>query len=129
MQTNISQSDLDNIERTLELEAVRTSKVSDSKNIFKSEAKENAFRLRYGKNIKITISYELNGKKIKEMTLRFQSEQNKVYSLTEYFTEQETTDYVILACRRQSRNFEYKFDRYLDAEVSLADMLSEEVGA
>lgn len=126
MPMNINQSDMDRVESELGLEAVKTSRHPDSANVFKSEAREQAFLQRYGKAIKIIITYEMDGNKIKELTQRFQSANNRVYSITEYFTPTETTDYCILACRRNERNFEYKYDRFLDAEVMLADLLAEE---
>lgn len=131
MPTNINPSDitkeeLENIERDLQISAVRKSAVSDAKDIFKSEAREKAFARRYGKNVRITISYELDGKNIKELTQQFQDDNNRVYSLTEYFTDNQTTDHVILSCRRKERNFEYRFDRFLDAEVSMVDIMVEE---
>lgn len=126
MQTNINQSDIDRVETALEVEAIKTSRIADTKNIFKSEEREKAFKRRYGKDVKITITYEMNGNKLKELTMRFQSVNNKVYSLTEHFTDIETTDYCILCCRRDGRNFEYRFDRFLDAEISLVDMITEE---
>ena len=49
-----------------------------------------------------------------------------ISAITEYFTDIETTDYCVLSCRREGRNFEYRFDRFLDAEVSLIDMIAEE---
>lgn len=134
MQTNISRNkeepitrkDIESIDKELNLKAVRSSAVADSKNIFKSEEREKAFNKRYGKNVRITISYELDGRNIKELTQQFQSEKNIVYSLTEYFTENQTTDYCLLCCRRNGKNYEYKFDRFLDAEVSLVDIMAEE---
>lgn len=126
MQTNINQNDLDRVERELELTAIKTSKIADSKNVFKREERQKALKKRYGKNVLITVTFEMNGNKIKELTQRYQSENNKVYSITEYFTDVETTDYCVLSCRRNGRNFEYKFDRFLDAEVSLIDMIAEE---
>ncbi len=123
---DITKEELASIESNLEISAVRKSAVSDSKNIFKSEEREKAFARRYGKDVRITISYELDGKNIKELTQQFQDAKNRVYALTEYFTENQTTDYVILSCRRNERNFEYKFDRFLDAEVSMVDIMVEE---
>ena len=95
-QNNITKEELKDLERNLEISAVRSSKIADAKNIFKSEGREEAFARRYGKNVRITISYELDGKNIKELTQQFQSPNNKVYALTEYFKENQTTDYVIL---------------------------------
>lgn len=126
MPTNINQNDLKQLEKTLELSAIRTSKVSDAKNIFKSDEREKALFKRYRRKVKITVSYELDGKNIKELTQQFQSENNKVYSLTEYFKPDQTTDYCLLCCRRNEKNYEYKFDRFLDAEVSLIDIMAEE---
>lgn len=126
MKTNINQSEIDSIEQTLSIEAVKTSRIPDTKDIFKSKFREDAIRKRYGKDTKITITYDMNGKKLKELTQRYQSQKNKVYAITEYFTETETTDYCILSCRRSGKNYEYKYDRFLDAEVSLIDMIAEE---
>lgn len=126
MPMNINQSDIDRVERTLEIEALKTSRLPDTKNIFKSEEREKALLRRYGKSVRIAITYEMNGNRIKELTQRYQSSNNRVYAITEYFTETETTNYCILSCRREGRNFEYKFDRFLDAEVSLIDMIAEE---
>lgn len=122
----ITRKDIEALDKTLDLTAVRSSSVADSKNIFKSEERQKAFNKRYGKDARITISYELNGKNLKELTQQFQSANNKVYSLTEYFTENQTTDYCLLCCRRNGKNYEYKFDRFLDAEVSLVDLIAEE---
>lgn len=126
MQTNINRSDMDRIENILKVEALRTSRLPDTKDIFKSKEREKALKRRYGKEVLITITYDMNGKKIKELTQRYQSPNNKVYAITEYFTDVETTDHCILSCRREGRNFEYRFDRFLDAEVSLIDMIAEE---
>lgn len=123
---DITKEELKKIENDLKISAVRKSAVSDSKNIFKSEDREKAFSRRYGKSVRITISYELDGKNIKELTQQFQDSNNRVYALTEYFTPNQTTDHVILSCRRKERNFEYKFDRFLDAEVSMVDIMVEE---
>ena len=124
--SDITKEELQALESNLEISAVRKSAVSDARNIFKSEEREKAFLLRYGKNVRINISYELDGKNIKELTQQFQSPKNRVYSLTEYFTTNQTTDFVILSCRRNERNFEYRFDRFLDAEVSMVDIMAEE---
>lgn len=126
MQMNINQSDIDKIEHGLQLQAIRSSKVPDSKDIFKSKEREKAIKKRYGKDVLITITYELDGKKIKELTQRYQSPKNRVYAITEYFTDAQTTDHCILSCRRNGKNYEYKFDRFLDAEISLIDMIAEE---
>lgn len=126
MPTNINPSDEARVEEALGLTAIKTSKIPDTKNVFKREERQKALSRRYGKNLQITVTYEMNGNKIKELTQRYQSPNNKVYAITEYFTEVETTDYCILSCRREGRNFEYKFDRFLDAEVSLIDMIAEE---
>ncbi len=126
MPTNINQSDKDIIEQSLEISHIRTSKVSDSKNIFNSQEKEKAMKLRYGRDLKITITYEMDGKLLKELTIRYQSANNKVYSITEYFTPTQTTDYCILCCRRNEKNYEYRYDRFLDAEVTMIDIIAEE---
>lgn len=117
---------MDKVEKALGLSAVKTSKIPDAKNIFKREDKQNALMRRYGRELLVTVSYEMNGSKIKELTQQYQSANNKVYSITEYFKDDETTDFCILSCRRNGRNFEYRFERFIDAEVSMIDIIAEE---
>ena len=125
MQMNINLNDIKRIDEMLEVSSIRNSKIADSKNVFKSEGREAAILRRYGKRVRITITYDMNGNKLKELTQRYQDDNNKVYSITEYFTENEDTDYCVLSCRRNEKNFEYRFNRFLDAEVTLIDMIAE----
>jgi hypothetical protein len=108
-------------------QAVRTSLIPDARNILKSEYKEEAFLRRYGKKVKLVCSYELNpdGRTFKEVTCVFETEKRQHYSLTEYLAN-DVTDYVLLCYRRNGRNIENKFNRYIDAEITLADLISEE---
>ncbi len=107
------------------LTSLRTSKYPDTKNIFKSDEKEKAFKKRYGKNVKITITYEMDGNLIKEYTLRFQSEKGNHYVITEYL-KNDVTDYVLFGYHYNGKVIENKYNRFIDAEIALSDKLAEE---
>jgi len=109
----------------VKLTALRTSKIPDIKNAFKHEEKEKAFELRYGKKVKITVTYEMDGPLIKEYTLRFQSEKNNHYVITEYL-KNDITDYVLFGYNNNGRVIENKYNRFVDAEIALSDILAEE---
>lgn len=136
MPMSINQNSIEEIakeaEDMLRLEALKTSKHPDSRNIFKHEEKEKAFFKRYGKKVLITVTYEgLEGQKLdsfdhlKEYTLRFQSPKNNHYAITEYLKNGDT-EQVILSYRKNGRNIENSFKRHIDAEVTLADLLGDE---
>jgi hypothetical protein len=100
--------------------------VANSKPIVNCLSKEQGFKARYGKDVLITGTYELNANgTYKEVTLRIQSAKGKHYVITEYFQNNDT-DYVLLCYQHEYRNIETRFDRYLDAEVTIADLISEE---
>jgi hypothetical protein len=120
MPTNTS---LDSIEGQPERVA---SAVANSKPIVNCLTKEQAFKARYGKDIHITGTYELNSDgTYKEVTLRIQSAKGNNYVITEYFLNNDT-DYVLLCRQHENRNIETRFGRYLDAEVTIADLIAEE---
>lgn len=112
----------------LSMSALKTSKLPDQKDIFKREDKEKAFYDRYGKRVRCIVTYDLNddGRTLKEYTIIFESQKQRHYSLTEYL-QNDVTDYVLLCYRKNGRNFESKFTRFIDAEVTLADLIAQEV--
>lgn len=119
MQTNTS---LDSVEG--QPETLGT--VANSKPIVNCSSKEQGFKSRYGKDVLITGTYEMNDDgTYKEVTLRIQSPKGKHYVITEYFRNN-GTDYVLLCRQHENRNIETRFDRYLDAEVTISDLISEE---
>lgn len=107
-------------------ERKRRSAVADSKEIVSCDAQEKAIKKRYGKEVKITGTYEMNpDATYKEVTLRVQSPKNNHYVITEHFRGN-NTDYVMLYRNIGDKTVVNKFDRYLDAEVTLADLIAEE---
>ena len=85
------------------------------------EAREQAFEKRYGKKVRIKAEYTLDGKQLKDYTLLYTSPKNKSYRIKEYL-KNDITDYVIFS--KQDR--QWKFDRFLDAEISLVDCIADE---
>lgn len=132
MSTNISQNDLSvEAEKILKLSALKSSAKPDVKNVFKHEEKEKAFKKRYGKDVSIIVTYDHPDSELKsfdflsEYTLRFETPKGGHYAVTEYLDHGATRD-VILSYRKNGRNFENHFNRFVDAEVTLADLISEE---
>jgi len=122
MKKNINQA-LDSAEIELQRNALVRSKVYDKDDRFNKEILKESFFKRYGKEVDVQVTYEMDGPQIKEYSIEFIT--NKFYSLTEQL-ENGLTKKVILAYRKDGRDFKHEFDRYLDAEVTLADKISEE---
>lgn len=104
-----------------------TSAVADGKTFYQAKAKADAFEKRYGKSVLCTATVELypsGGPK--ECTLRIQSVKNHKYVIVEYINEDGNTDRALLCYTAGPRNIETTFNRYLDAEVTLADLIAEE---
>jgi len=102
----------------------------DDKDIFKSKDKEEAFEKRYGKKVSIDAFYDVENEPIKSFDelkayrLKFRSGNNE-YEIDEHL-KGGATDYVILRYNKNGKKIENRFNRFLDAEVSLADKISEE---
>jgi hypothetical protein len=96
---------------------------------YNDPAREQSFKGAYGLDAHITATNvnDQDGNWI-EVTLRFQTKKNKVYVLTEYFKDGDdnSTDFVLLSYTKFNKKFERKFDRFVDAEVVLADLIQEE---
>ena len=90
-----------------------------------AEIKEQGFEKRYGKKVKISGEITINDKKeLEAYNLCFQTPQN-TYSLKEQLKEG-LTEFVLFQYKKDDRDFNHRYSRFLDAEVSLADKISEE---
>lgn len=136
MQKNISQSNIDEVQKEaediLKIEALKVSKHPDAKDMFRHEDKEKGFKKRYGKEVRIAVTYEgINGadiksfNELKEYTLRFESQKRNHYAITEVMLDGDTSE-VWLSYRKDGRNITNRFNRFVDAEITLADLISEE---
>lgn len=136
MQKNISQNDINTVrieaENILNIKALRTSKYPDSKNVFKHEEKEIAFKKRYGKAVSITVTYEgKDGSDIKsfddliEYTIRFETSSREHYAITEIMDNGQTKE-ILFSYRKNGKNYINSYKRYIDAEITLVDFISEE---
>lgn len=125
MNTNQFKKEKKREEDIMSLEVLRTSKRPDTKNSFQHKEKEKAFKMRYGKDINTSFTYDLdNSNQLTEYTMRAESNGNH-YSITEYMING-ATDYVIIAYHDNGKVIENRFDRYVDAEIKLADLISQE---
>jgi hypothetical protein len=91
----------------------------------KDEYKTQALFKRYCNN-KDFVCYSYKEKypdgNFKLASVKVVSKYNKEYTITEYFKDN-LTDYVIFA----KEDKEYRFNNYIEAEISLVDALSAEV--
>lgn len=95
--------------------------------MYRDENREKAFKKRYGKNVHVFMTFTMNpDSTYKEVTLQFETPAGRHYSLQEFFKDN-GTDYVVLSYIRDKRNLQYRYTRFLDAEVNLADLLAEEL--
>lgn len=136
MQKNISQNSLDEVQKEaediLKIKALKVSKHPDSRDLFRHAEKENGFNKRYGKKVRIAVTYEgIEGAELKsfndlkEYTLRFESQNRHHYAITEVLKDGGTSE-VWLSYRKDGRNITSRFNRFVDAEITLADLISEE---
>ncbi|KYK25695.1 hypothetical protein AYK26_07705 [Euryarchaeota archaeon SM23-78] len=92
----------------------------------RDEIKEKAYKKRYNRDVKIFI---LNGKTEQGQhyyTLYFNTPKGTEMTLTEFYKPDFTTDYVDLSYNYKDRNIINRFKRFIDAEITLADLVSEE---
>lgn len=110
-----------------ELTDPNQSVIADGKTYYQAKAKADAFALRYGKPIlcMATVEYYPNGSP-KECTLRVQSAKNKKYLFIETLKEDGNADHVVLCYTIGDRNIETTFNTFLEAEVTLADLIAGE---
>lgn len=102
------------------------SKIDDSSNIYKKESLEEAFKKRYGKSVKISVSYDLTEySTLKEYTLNYKTSKGGNYFVTEYLVD-DVTKSVILSFVHNGQLIQNMFKRFVDAEVTLSDLISEE---
>ena len=88
----------------------------------REKAREEAFLKRYGKVIECDVEYNIDTKVLKDYTVTFKSPKN-TFSIKEYLKDG-LTDYVVLT----HKNKQWKHTRFLDAEISVADILGDEIG-
>lgn len=137
MLKNINQNDIDSVkkeaENILNIKALRISKYPDVKNIFKHEEKEKAFKKRYGKDVNITVTYESkDGIDVRsfddlvEYTMKFETPLRGHYAITEIMDKGQTKE-ILFSYRKNGKNYINLYKRYIDAEITLVDFMSEEI--
>jgi len=85
---------------------------------------EKAFGVRYGKNVEVYRALVLDKTgKLHSATIHIIDKGEK-YTLTEYLKDG-ATDYVMLGCARNGKEKNYKFKRYIDAEIMTADLIGQ----
>lgn len=87
----------------------------------KDTVSENQFEDRYGRKCIVYKAITLGEEGlINKVTVHLHEGDDK-YTITEYLTKDQTTDYVLSGKEDQPR----KYKRYLDAEVYVADLIGE----
>lgn len=105
---------------------IKRSPIVDKKNIFKREQLSKAFNKRYGKPVDVQVTYDVTELgTIKEYTLHFISQKGDNYFITEHLVD-DITDTVSIKYIRDGKIMENVFKRFVDAEITLADLISEE---
>lgn len=79
---------------------------------------EDAFRRRYNRNVKVYSKRVKENDKIKSCTVDIEY-RNKHFFITEYLDKYLKTDYCIVAIG----DIEMRYDKYLEAEVNVADAI------
>jgi len=92
----------------------------------RDEAREKAYKKRYNRDVKIYITRGITEVGQKWYSLYFNSKKGTEYVMTEFFTKDLDTDYVTLSYKHGDRTITNKFSRFLDAEISVCDKISEE---
>ena len=82
------------------------------------EALETEFSNRYNRKVEIWRDVFTEDKKFVKVNVEIKHD-GKSYSLTEFFTPEQATDYVTLDINDKS----YRYDRYVDAEIHVADLI------
>ena len=82
------------------------------------KALEDEFKKRYNREVEVRRDVFTKDKKFTKVILDITCEKKK-YTLTEYFTEDQETDYVTLEHNDKC----HRYSRYLDAEVHMADII------
>lgn len=82
------------------------------------EALEDEFKKRYNREVEIRRDVFTKDNKFTKVAIEIRSD-SKTYTLTEYLTEDQLTDYVTLEHNDKC----HRYPRYLDAEVHVADII------
>ena len=93
---------------------------------FRDESREQAYKKRYNRNVKIFVLQGKTEQGQSYYTLYFNTPKGTEMTLTEFYTPDFATDYVNLSYKHGERVIINKFKRFVDAEISLADKVSEE---
>lgn len=106
--------------------------IKDKNNIFKKEGKIAALKKRYLRDFSMDISYKTKNGKFESMDdLKVQVldiiHKGKRFKITEYFNDNDGgTDHIILEYERKGQVKSNKFFRFLDAEITMIDKISED---
>lgn len=122
MPKNISLKD----EELTSLDKQVTSVISGAIPVYKDVTRESAFKERYGKDVEVAMTVEQNpDKSLKTTTIRFQSKNNKIYVIHEIFDNGDTKA-ALLCYNTPEKTYQYLYDRFVDAEIHLADLIAME---
>ena len=84
--------------------------------------REQAFLKRYGKKVECDVEYVKDKKILKNYSVTIKSPNNSF--IIQEFLKEGLTEYVLLT----HNNKQWKHTRFLDAEISVADIIGEESG-
>ena len=79
---------------------------------------EEGFKKRYNRDVEVWREVFVKDKKFTKVIADIKCGKN-VYTLTEYFNEDQSTDHVTLEYKDKC----HKYGRYVDAEIHMADMI------
>jgi len=90
----------------------------------KDKDRERAFERRYGKKSDVYVQYNVTPDlKDGYYTVKFITK--KEYLITEYLKDG-LTDYITFKYSKDGRDYEHRFNRFIDAEIMLADEIAGE---
>jgi len=89
------------------------------------EVREQGFEKRYGKKVSLTgDSLISDNNELLDYRLTFKTPKGE-YTIKEHLKDG-LTDFVLLQYKKDDREFNHKYNRFIDAEISVADKISEE---
>ena len=88
---------------------------------------EKQFKKRYNRDVTVYKALTLGeDNSINKVTVHIVLSRDEKYTITEYLTKDNTTDYVLSGkLIKDDEEGEHKYKRYLDAEVFIADLIGE----
>lgn len=84
----------------------------------RNEVIEKQFKKRYLRDVKVERDIEKDGDKLISATVKIHYK-DKTYTIKEYFTDEQLTDYVIV-------NGTDKYDTHLQGEIYVVDLMSKQ---